>query len=416
MTAIDPTLVSDCVHCGFCLPSCPTYVLWREEMDSPRGRISLLAQQIQGAPLTPTVAGHLDACLGCLACVSACPSGVRYDTLITAARDEVEQRHPRTARERRLRRFIFGLFPYPRRLSMVRFGLWFYQHLGLAHRLPLPGALKTLDELAPRIRRRPRRRRRIEPAGRPRGTVALLTGCVQDAFFADVNAATARVLAAEGFTVLIPRGQPCCGALSGHTGRRAEAMAMARNLIAAFDGIDAEAIIVNAAGCGSHLKEYAELLREDPLWADRAAALAVKVADLTEFLAGRGGSAHRQPVSPLRVGYHDACHLAHGQRIRRQPRDLLRAIPGVELVELAEADLCCGSAGVYNLLQPEPARELGDRKARNVATADVDVVVTGNPGCQLQIAAALRRAGADVPVMAIASLLDRSVRPPNDQR
>lgn len=410
MTTIDPKLVGECVHCGFCLPSCPTYVLWHEEMDSPRGRINLMAQRISGAPMTPTMAGHFDACLGCLACVTACPSGVAYDTLIAATRVEVENHHPRTTREKWLRRFIFGLFPYPRRLSVARAGLWLYQRIGLSGRLPLPGPLKTLDTLAPPVTRRPRRRRRVEAAGESRGTVALLTGCVQDAFFAEVNAATVRVLAAEGFTVLVPPAQPCCGALSGHTGRRAESIAMARRLIATFERVEAEAIIVNAAGCGSHLKEYAELLHDDPQWAARAAAIAVKVADLTEFLAGRGTVAARQRV-PLRVGYHDACHLGHGQRIRRQPRELLRAIPGIELVELPEADLCCGSAGVYNLLQPQPARELGDRKATNVAEARVDAVVTGNPGCQLQIAAALKRGGHDVPVLAIATLLDRGITP-----
>ena len=242
-TPIDRKLVADCVHCGFCLPACPTYVLWHEEMDSPRGRINLMAQRIQGAAMAGAAARHFDACLGCLACVTACPSGVRYDKLITQARVDVEASVKRPWRDRLTRRIIFGLFPYPRRLSVARVGLWAAQRLGLGRRLPLPGRLGRLNELAPRVKLL-RRKLRGTVAGEPRGRVALLTGCVQGAFFHEVNQATTRVLAAEGFTVLVPKNQPCCGALSGHTGRRAEAQGFARRLIAAFETVDAEAIVV----------------------------------------------------------------------------------------------------------------------------------------------------------------------------
>jgi glycolate dehydrogenase iron-sulfur subunit len=413
---IDRDLVSDCVHCGFCLPACPTYALWHEEMDSPRGRIQLMRQRLDGAPMTPTMAGHFDACLGCLACVTACPSGVRYDALIAATRVEVEANHPRSRGERLLRAGIFALFPHPRRLRWARWPLAAYQRIGLAslirrtgldRRLPAP--VRALHDMAPPVRRRPRLPARIAAVGPRRATVGLLTGCVQDVFYAQVNAATARVLAAEGCDVIVPRGQSCCGALSAHSGRPDEARRFARRVITTFAAAGVEAIVVNAAGCGSSMKEYAELLAGDPSFAGPASDIAARTRDLTEFLVALGPRATRQPV-PLRVAYHDACHLSHAQRVREQPRALLRAIPSLELIELAEPDMCCGSAGVYNLLQPVAAGELGDRKATHVRDAAPDLLVTGNPGCMLQISAAMRRAGASIPVVATATLLDASIR------
>jgi glycolate oxidase iron-sulfur subunit len=412
---LDRDLVSDCVHCGFCLPSCPTYVLWHEEMDSPRGRIQLIEQHLSGTPMTDTMAGHFDRCLGCLACVTACPSGVRYDRLIEVARVRVEQEHPRSRGERLLRAGIFALFPRPRRLRLARAPLWAYQRSGLARLVSrsgllgrLPATLRALTEIAPPVGRRQRLARTIPARGVRRATVGLLTGCVQDVFFSDVNAATARILAAEGCDVIVPGAQSCCGALSAHSGRVEEACRYARELIATFERSDLDAVVVNAAGCGSAMKDYADLLRDDPDWADRARRFVDLTRDLSEFLVELGPRAPRHPV-PLRVAYHDACHLSHAQGIRDQPRTLLRGIPGLRLVELAEPELCCGSAGVYNLLQPQAARDLGDRKAGNVLAARPDLLVTGNPGCLLQIAAAARRRGETLAVAATATLLDASL-------
>jgi glycolate oxidase iron-sulfur subunit len=410
-------LVDDCVHCGFCLPSCPTYVLWGEEMDSPRGRIHLMKQGLdapEGSVLSPEVVGHFDACLGCLACVSACPSGVRYDALLNATRAQVERRHERPAGQRALRAAIFSLFPYPRRLRAMRGPLALYQRSGasrLGARLAarLPPALSTMEQLAPPVRRAPRLPARVAARGPKRAVVGLLTGCVQSAFFGHVGAATARVLALEGCEVLVPRGQGCCGALSAHTGRRADAVRFARATIDAFDRAGVEYVVTDSAGCGSAMKEYAELLAADPRYAARAEEFAARTRDVTELLVELGPAAERHPL-PLAVAYHDACHLAHAQRIRSAPRQLLRGIPGLTLREVAEADLCCGSAGVYNLLEPVPARELGDRKAGHVRAAGADLLAAGNPGCLLQITAALRRAGTALPTAHTVELLDASLR------
>ncbi|HEY3505142.1 MAG TPA: heterodisulfide reductase-related iron-sulfur binding cluster [Actinocatenispora sp.] len=406
----EQALVDDCVHCGFCLPSCPTYVLWGEEMDSPRGRIHLMNQGLAGAPLSDEMVGHFDACLGCLACVTACPSGVRYDELIDATRAQVERRHPRTAAERAVRGLVFSLFPYPRRLRVLRAPLALYRRTGL-DRLGrkvsrhLPAALQSMQELAPVIRRAPRLPARVAARGPRRAVVGLLTGCVQSAFFGQVGAATARVLAMEGCDVIVPRGQGCCGALSKHSGRRAEAARFARATVDAFDAAGVDYVVTDSAGCGSAMKEYAELLPDDP----RAARFASRTRDVTELLVELGPVAERHAVHRT-VAYHDACHLAHAQRIRSAPRQLLRGIPGLRLVEPAESELCCGSAGVYNLLEPEPARELGDRKAERIEATDADLLVAGNPGCLLQITAALRRAGTEMPTAHTIELLDASLR------
>ncbi len=413
---LDPALVADCVHCGFCLPGCPTYTLWHEEMDSPRGRINIMAQLLAGTPVDQVVAGHVDRCLGCLACVTACPSGVRYDRLIEATRVRVQREYRRPWRDRLVRAGIFALFPHPRRLRLARGPLWLVQRTGLAalalrpglaRRLPATG--RALAELAPPVGRRHRLGRRIPAQGPRRATIGLLTGCVQDAFFSDVNAATARVLAAEGCDVIVPSGQSCCGALAGHSGLDGAARRYARATIETFDRAGVDTVIVNAAGCGSAMKSYASLLADEPAWADRARRFAAGTRDLAEFLATLGPTATRHPV-PLRVAYHDACHLSHGQGIRDQPRALLRAIPDLDLVDLPDPELCCGSAGVYNLLQPQAARDLGDRKAAGVLATRPDLVVTGNPGCLLQLRAALARAGQPVAVAALATVLDASLR------
>jgi glycolate oxidase iron-sulfur subunit len=406
-------LINDCVHCGFCLPTCPTYVLWGEEADSPRGRIYLMETGLAGEPMTDSMVQHFDRCLGCMACVTACPSGVRYDRLIEDTRAQVERRHPRTRAERLLRGAIFRLFPYPRRLRLLRGPLRAYQGSGVRRLLgPLLArtpTLATLESLAPRLRRPERLPERVPAVGPRRAVVGMLTGCVQRAFFPDVNAATARVLAAEGCDVVLPRAQGCCGALSVHTGREAEAQRFARSLIDAFEDAGVDYLVVNAAGCGSSLKEYGDLLRDDPSYAERAAALAAKVRDVSEVLVELGPVAPRHPL-PLSVAYHDACHLAHAQGVRAQPRRLLADIPGLSLREIASAEICCGSAGVWNVLNPEPARELGDRKARDVLATGADLLVTANPGCLMQVAAAVHRAGGVIGMAHTVQVLDASIR------
>ncbi|WP_117215372.1 (Fe-S)-binding protein [Allorhizocola rhizosphaerae] len=364
---MNPDLIKDCVHCGFCLPTCPTYVLWGAEADSPRGRIHLMEQRVGGAPMSDAMALHFDRCLGCMACVTACPSGVRYDLLIEQTRAHVEASHPRTLKERLLRGAIFRLFPYPRRLRLMRGPLRLYQALGL--RLRGTGTLSTLESLAPRLTKAPRLPASVKAVGKRRAVVGLLTGCVQSAFFPDVNAATARVLAAEGCDVVIPPNQGCCGALSVHNGRAEEAQRFATALTETFQRAGVDFVVVNAAGCGSATKEYLPNAR-----------------DFAELLAELGPVAPRHPL-PLTVAYHDACHLAHAQGIRAQPRALLAGIPSLVVREITDPEICCGSAGIWNVLNPEPARELGERKARNVLATGADVLVTANPGCLMQIGA-----------------------------
>jgi len=373
-------LLSDCVHCGFCLPTCPTYLLWGQEPDSPRGRINLMEQGV----FDGSAALHFDRCLGCMACVTACPSGVRYDLLIEQTRARVEASHRRSLRERLLRLGIFSLFPYPRRLSLIRPFLLLYQ----ASRLPQPRALALL----PRLNRRERLPERLPARGKKRAVVGMLTGCVQSVFFPGVNAATARVLAAEGCEVVIPRGQGCCGALSVHNGRTDEGSRFAARLAASFADVDF--LVVNSAGCGSSLKH---------------SPLASRTRDLAEILVELGPVAQRHPL-PVTAAYHDACHLSHAQGIRAQPRRLLAEIPELTLKEIRDPEICCGSAGVYNLLQPSAAADLGARKAASVMATGADVLVTANPGCMMQIAAQVRKAGGEMAVAHTAEVLDASLR------
>jgi glycolate oxidase iron-sulfur subunit len=384
-------------------------------MDSPRGRIDLMNGLHQGAiELTDTVVAHFDRCLGCMACVTACPSGVRYDLLIESTRAKVEAAFPRSPAERALRAAIFALFPYPGRLRAVALPLYWYARSGLQGVVrasglmqKLPARLRQLEAMAPPLSRD--ELRATLPAytrarGRKRGTVALVAGCVQRVFFPNVNLATIRVLAAEGYDVLVPAGQGCCGALSLHAGRDEEAARFALALADRFGDLGAlDAVIVNAAGCGSTLKQYADFVP-----GERAARFAAKVRDVSEFLAGVDPIAERHPM-PLRVAYHDACHLAHAQRIRQQPRALLCGIPGLELVEIPEGEQCCGSAGVYNILQPESAAEIGRRKAENVRTVAPDVLASANPGCTLQIAAALGGGGKAIRTAHPIELLDAAI-------
>jgi glycolate oxidase iron-sulfur subunit len=411
-------LIADCVHCGFCLPACPTYVSWGEEMDSPRGRIDLMKGVADEAiPLDAVVAGHIDACLGCMACVTACPSGVRYDLLIEATRAKVEDAVPRSAGDRAFRELVFALFPYPRRLRAMIPALWLGTKLGLTRIAAgplgklLPARLRQLATMAPPIALRDAFSslpERTAAKGERRARVALVAGCVQRAFFPGVNDATIRVLSAEGCEVLVPRGQGCCGALSLHSGRPDEAKRFARALIERFERAHVDAIIINAAGCGSTLKEYGEIFAADPDWRERARAFAEKVKDVNEYLATLEPRAPRRPLT-MRVAYHDACHLAHAQRVRAQPRMLLRTIPGLELLEIPDGDQCCGSAGTYNLFQPESAHEVGVRKVDNVQSVAPDLVASANPGCTLQMQSIFRERGVALRAAHPIELLDAAI-------
>jgi glycolate oxidase iron-sulfur subunit len=390
-------LIEDCVHCGFCLPTCPTYSLWGEEMDSPRGRIVLMRTGLEeGSELSAPLVEHIDNCLGCMACVTACPSGVRYDKLIEDTRAQLERNWRRSPWNRLRRRLVFAFAPHPGRLRLL---VPFVPLARLA-----PGRLAAL---APRGARGRRLRERTQAAGESRGRVGFLQGCVQRVFFGGVNEATVRVLAAEGFEVYAPRLPRCCGALQLHAGDDGPARQLARRTIEAFE--DCEVVVANAAGCGSAMKDYGHLLRDDPDWGERAAAFSGRVRDVLELLAEHEPRAERRPV-PLRVAYHDACHLAHAQGVREQPRQLLRAIPELELVEPAEWEICCGSAGIYNLVKPEPAAELGERKARNLLDTGAEVVAAANPGCALQIAAHARALGRPLDIVHPIELVDRSIR------
>jgi glycolate oxidase iron-sulfur subunit len=412
-----PTIIENCVHCGFCLPVCPTYVLWGQEMDSPRGRIYLMKLASEGvASLNSQWISHMDSCLGCMACMTACPSGVDYGKLIEATRAQIERRDTRSWSEKLYRTFLFATFTHPERLRLLRGPLSFYQRSGLQALVRgsgmlklLPKKMRAMEALLPKIGRKEMVAEMTSAQGTRRRRVGLLLGCVQREFFPQVNAATARVLAAEGCEVVAPAEQSCCGALYVHAGEEDAALELARRTIDTFERAGVEAVVINAAGCGSSVKEYGHLLRDDPQYAERAKKFSAKCKDVSEFLVELPPQATRHAL-PLRVAFHDSCHLQHAQGVRAQPRALLGQIPGLELQEIAEPAICCGSAGIYNLVQPEAATELGDRKARLIEALRPDVVATGNPGCLLQLEAALARSGCGARALHTVQLLDASIR------
>ncbi|MGA9857491.1 MAG: heterodisulfide reductase-related iron-sulfur binding cluster [Solirubrobacteraceae bacterium] len=417
MTAFDLTrppeqsIIDDCVHCGFCLETCPTYALWGAEADSPRGRIVLVNDGLNGGePLSDEMVTHFDRCLGCMACVTACPSGVRYDRLIERVRPQVERNHRRTPGERALRRLLFETLPHPRRLRALAPMLAVSRRLGMEKRLP--DRLAAVAKVAPQApvgRAAKAGVPEFTPAvGESRGRVGLLLGCVQRVFYPGVHRATVHALAAEGFDVLAPTLPDCCGALEFHSGAEPAAIRRAQETIRAFaqaggaEGLDH--VIINAAGCGSAMKEYGELLGTP-----EAREFSARVRDVTEVLAAVAPRAPRGPV-PLRVAYHDACHLAHAQGVRTPPRELLGQIPELELVEVGtEKDLCCGSAGIYNLVQPEAAAALGARKARHLIDTGAQAIAAGNPGCAAQLDVHLRQLGCPLPIYHPVELLSRSI-------
>ena len=411
--------VNQCVHCGLCLAYCPTFSELGTEMDSPRGRIFLVKSLAEGRiGLSDSTVRHLSLCLDCRACETVCPAGVPYGRLIEAAKAEIERQRPGGWLRRGFRWLNFGvLLGRPRALALAAAGLRAYQMTGLQALVRksgvlrlLPGTLAAWDALLPRLPDRASRAPLppLTPAEGPRrGRVAMLTGCVQSVVFGAHNRATARVLVKNGWDVVVPGAQGCCGALNAHGGDHARALEMARRTIEAFERERVDAVVVNTSGCGAHMKAYGALLATDPAWAERARRFAATVRDISELLAD---TPLRGPLRaiPMTVTYHDPCHVVHGQKIRIAPRTLLAQIPGLRVVDLAESDWCCGSAGIYNLTEPEMAGRLLRRKVRHVLATGATAVVTANPGCILQIQQGLREAGSRVDVLHLVEILDRA--------
>jgi glycolate oxidase iron-sulfur subunit len=414
---LDKKLLKECVHCGLCLDYCPTYHVLGHEADSPRGRIYQIRQVYEGkvSPDDVNFRQHIFACLDCRACQTACPSGVQYGAIIEAARAIAE---PVNASEKTIGRAILGsVFTRPRLLDALGFALRLYQRSGLQALARRSGALKILP---PRLREmegmlaptqggvfRRRTPFKTDAIGEVRYRVGFIEGCIMPQFFSDTNAATVRVLARNGCEVYSPGAQRCCGALQMHTGDRSVAQDLARRNVDAFEPLNLDAIIINAAGCGSTLKEYGHLLAGDPRYAERATKFASRVKDVSEFLASIDLVPPTQSV-PLRVTYQDACHLVHGQGIRNQPRQLLRKIPGLELIEMNDSDVCCGSAGIYNLTHPDVSVQLLDQKMDNVLATGAHAVVAPNPGCSMQLAYGAQRKGTAIRQLHVVDLLDKA--------
>jgi glycolate oxidase iron-sulfur subunit len=417
----DPKLIDSCVHCGFCLSTCPSYRVLGKEMDSPRGRIYLMDAINEGEiALNTATVEHFDSCLGCLACVSTCPSGVQYDKLISATKHQVERNYNRSLPDKLVRQLIFSLFPNPDLLRILLFPLLVYQKLGISKLLQATGLIKAIsprlaamESILPEITFKSFQDNLpdvIPAKGEKRYRVGVILGCVQRLFFSPVNEATVRVLTANGCEVIIPKSQGCCAALPEHQGQTEQAKVLARQMIDSFADTNVDFIIINAAGCGHTLKEYGHILADDPEYAEKAKAFAAKVKDAQEFLINVGLTAKLSPLTDknLTLVYQDACHLLHGQKISVQPRQLLRKIPGVTLREPIDAALCCGSAGVYNLLQPEIAEELGKQKVQNLLNTGAELIASPNPGCTLQISKYLE--DKKISVMHPMELLDYSIQ------
>ncbi|NDJ19669.1 (Fe-S)-binding protein [Myxacorys almedinensis] len=419
----DPSVIDACVHCGFCLSTCPSYRVIGKEMDSPRGRIYLMDSINQGeSSLSEATVPHFDSCLGCLACVSTCPSGVQYDKLIAATRPQIERNYARSPGEKALRRLIFSVFPYPNRMRSLLRPLGLYQKTGLQK---LVRSLGFLKQISPQLAAMEGMLPEIPPQafkdtipplilaqGEKRYRVGMILGCVQRLFNPEVNDATVRVLTANGCEVVVPQLQGCCGALSHHQGQEEQAKLFARQMIDSFADLNLDAVLINASGCGHTLKEYGHILQDDEEYCTRAQEFVSKVKDVQEFLADVGLTAQRSPLrdEPLTVVYQDACHMLHGQKISVQPRQLLRQIPGVKLREPVDAALCCGSAGVYNILQSEVAEELGRQKVENLTNTGAEVIASANIGCYVQISKHLTLQNKAVPVLHPMQLLDYSIR------
>lgn len=405
---LDEEKALTCIHCGLCLGSCPTYLETANENDSPRGRIYLMRAVQEGRlTLGDTAVRHIDRCLGCRACEAVCPSGVHYGELLEHTRDHFEKNYSRSLPQRLLRRFaIEKIFPYPSRMKWALAPAKVIRAMGAEKFLP-PFARDALSLIPEKLNgcAVPS----VSPAQGPaRGRLGFVSGCVMSVMFRETNAASIRLLNRAGYDVLVPAGQSCCGALFSHTGNLEAARGCARRNIEVFEREKLDAIIINAAGCGSTLKEYGQLLADDPTWAEHGKRFSSKVKDLTEWLVGCKEFAPRASPLASRVTYHDACHLAHAQRITKPPRELVKAVAGKNFIELPESDVCCGSAGTYNLTEPEMAERLQQRKVQNILQTRADVVVTSNPGCMLQIQAGLRKGGSRIQVLHIADFLDQA--------
>jgi glycolate oxidase iron-sulfur subunit len=409
-----------CIHCGLCLNACPTYRLWNLEADSPRGRIHQMIHVEQGeVSVTDSFVDHIDKCLDCRACETACPSGVEYGKLVEYARARIERDYRRPLLSRIARDMVYRrLLPYPKRVATVARVLRFYQRSGLQSLARSTGILKLLgldkrERLLPRVDTHffyDRLGKTFPAAGERRARVAFFAGCVANVTFAELNAATIRVLTANACDVVVPDGQACCGALATHAGVRDVARELARNNLRAFLLDDVDAVVTNAAGCGSTLKEYDRLFTPGEPEYGQASAFAKKTRDVTEFLAGLGLSASLKAL-PLRVTYQDSCHLLHGQKVREAPRKLLRFIPGLDLVELPHSDLCCGSAGVYNVTQTDASLELLAEKMHCASATGAQIIATSNPGCLLQMRAGAEMHHTDQQVLHVIELLDQAITP-----
>ena len=395
--------VESCVHCGFCLPTCPTYVVLGEEMNSPRGRILLMKQVLEGELSVAQAVPYTDPCLGCVACVTACPSGVEYGSLITGFRMQTEGERERSPLDRALRRFVVETLPYPKRFRAAA-------TLGQAakpFKKLVPGRLGDMLDLLPNGVPKAQPLPEVYPAeGQRRARVALLAGCAQQVLEPDINWATLRVLAKNGVETVIPKTQSCCGALAAHTGVAWQAKKFAKNNLQAFPD-DVDAIITNAAGCGSGMHEYALWLRGEPE-EEAAKSFGKRVQDVSVFLDALGLRETPRLSAPLKLAYHDACHLAHAQGVVLPPRSLLKQVEGLQLLEPPEAELCCGSAGTYNLEHPDIAWELGERKAKALLATGAEAVATGNIGCLTQLGTHLQALGRPLPVYHTVQVLDRA--------
>lgn len=404
----DYDLLFDCVHCGLCAEACPTYIVTRREMDSPRGRIYLMKSLAEGRiELDDDAARHLDLCLGCRGCETACPSGVHYGRLIEGARSFVERNHRRGFIDRFRRRAVSAIFPYPNRLRMMLAPLKLADRLGLrsALRAAMPRIVRDWLDLLPSLEpgARPLAAEETIGPGANAPTVVVHHGCVAQVLANSENVNSERLLAAAGYRVVQLEPTPCCGALDLHSGNAARARDFARANVRALKNSGADAIVSAASGCSVAIAEYGDLLKDEPDFAEDARAVSSKVRDLSSLLLDMHANPKRE--FRCRITYHDACHLAHGLGIREAPRRLLASIPGVTIVEMTESDLCCGSAGSYNLTEPEMARELARRKADNIVATGADYVVLANPGCEFQIAAELRRRGSKIKVVHLADFL-----------
>ena len=413
------SIVDDCVHCGFCLSACPTYIETGNELDSPRGRIYLMGSVLEEKiPLGETVVEHLDKCLGCLACETACPSGVQYRFLIESSRSQIERNYKRSIGDKLFRGMLFSILPYPKKLGRTLPLLYFYNKSGMRRLFNSFGLIKKLsstiyrmEQMIPKVdsislKTYPEV---ISPAGEKKHRVALLTGCVQNVFFPGTNDSSINVLKKLGCEVVIPGDQTCCGALSVHSGRLAEGRDFARNIVDSFSNLDVDAFIINSAGCGSTIKEYTHLLSQDKDYSEKAKRLSEKTKDIMEFIDEIGINYEFNDLN-MKITYQDACHISHGQNIRTAPRNVLSKIPGLEIVEMKNSDTCCGSAGVYNILQPDLAEDILDKKIENIENTDAECVVAGNPGCLLQIQKGLREKNQNLSIAHPVEILDKALK------